>query len=407
MSTKKSILNNQVFLTLSAIVAGAILGLVFGDKMSDFKFIGDIWLNAIKMIIVPLVFVLITLAVGGQKDLKTLGRTAGKIILLYIISTIIASVVGIILPSILKPGVGVKIEGLEAQEITGTTSFTISTFISSLVSSNISGTFADGNVLQTMVIGILFGIAILFIKDEDSKSFLIKGLNSIRDLIYSYLRMVIKVTPIGVLFLIADSFGKYGFSIFSSMAGLIGTYWLGVIVLIVVYYFPLLWIGAGINPIEFLKKSSPVWTFTIASCSSSATIPISIKTAKDNFGIKPDIVDFSVPLGAQVNYNGSAILYTTVLMFISQMYKIPFDFSTLLRIVLVVTLVAASGGGIPGSGIVKLLVVVQTFNMPVELIGIIAGLYRFFDMGVTTTNCLGTLVGTIFIGKREEKKRIA
>lgn len=389
MNTKKSILNNQVFLTLSAIVAGAVLGLLFGDKMSDFKFIGDIWLNAIKMIIVPLVFVLITLAVGGQKDLKTLGKAAGKIILLYIISTVIASVVGIILPSILKPGVGVNIEGLETQEITGTTSFTISTFISSLVSSNISGTFAEGNVLQTMVIGILFGIAMLSIKNEDSRSFLIKGLNSVRDLIYAYLKMVIKVTPIGVLFLIADSFGKYGFSIFSSMAGLIGTYWLGVIVLIVVYYFPLLWFGAGINPIEFLKKSSPVWTFTIASCSSSATIPISIKTAKENFGVKPDIVDFSVPLGAQVNYNGSAILYTTVLMFISQMYKIPFDFSTLLRIVLVVTLVAASGGGIPGSGIVKLLVVVQTFNMPVELIGIIAGLYRFFDMGVTTTNCLG------------------
>ena len=402
-SSRKSLLQNTTMLTIGAMVIGAILGLVFGPKMQAFKIIGDLWLNALKMVIVPLVLCIMILAVGGQKDVKTLGKTAVRILCYYVITTIFACIIGIVVASVLKPGAGAVLEGLQGQDVGEAAKFSIQTFFSSLVSSNMIKSFADGNVIQTMVIAILLGMAVLNMKDQDRKQTVLHWFESINDMITTYIGFIIKLTPVGVCFLIADTFGSYGMAIFGSMLRFIATYWIAVLVQIILVYCVFLWVTAKISPYKFLKESSPVWLFTLATCSSAANIPISVECSTKRFKVPKHIADFCIPLGAQLNYDGMGILFGCVIIFMSQMYNMPMDVGTLVKLVVVGTIISSSGGGIPGSGLVKLLLVVETFAFPVELVGIIAGFYRFIDMPCTTGNCLGDLAGTVFVSKWEEK----
>lgn len=412
MTKIKKVFSNTTTLTFVAMILGAIFGIIFGDSMSGFKFIGSIWLDSIKMIVVPLVFCIMVPAVAEQEDVTTLGRVAMRTLAYYMVTSAMAGVVGIAVALIMKPGLGVSIAGLVATEVKSAGGVTVEGFITSLFSDNMFGTFSSGNVLQTLVIAIFMGFAILKMKNLDHKEFILKIFNSANGMISAYINMIIKFAPIGVFFLIADSFGAYGFSILGTMAGFIGTFWLGILLLMFIVYGASLWIFAKMNVFTFLKKSMPVWMFAIASCSSSASVPVVIKSATEEFDIPDGIAKFGLTIGSQINSGGSCILYPALLVFISQLYDIPLEFGTFIQMVLVAVIIASSGGGIPGSGIVKMLIIVEMFGFPVEVVGILAGFYRFIDMGTTSSNVLGDLVGTVCVSKWEdrtlarEKKRV-
>lgn len=406
MAKTKGLLHNTALLTFIAMIIGSGLGLAFGKTMGNYKFIGTIWINCITMIIVPLVLCIMVTAIGSQKDIKALGKVVVRMLSYYFITTTMAAIIGLSLGLLLKPGAGVVLEGLATKEITAGDPLSLSSFFLSLFSNNMFNSFASGQMLQTLIISIFLGTSLLFVKNEEKKATILNWFEAATEMIFVYIKFVIKLTPIGVLFLMADTFGNYGFAIFTTMLSLISTFWIGVLTQILLVYCVFLWMTVRMNPLTFIKKSMPVWTFTIASCSSTATIPISIKTAEEEFGVPRHIADFCLPLGAQINYDGSAILYTTVLVFISNLYGMNLDLGTLIKMAFVATLLASSGGGIPGGGIVKLLIVVNTFALPVEVVGVIAGFYRLFDMGTTTCNCLGDLVGTIFASKIAKKEHI-
>ena len=188
------------------------------------------------------------------------------------------------------------------------------------------------------------------------------------------------------------------------MATLLGTYYLACLVHILLVYGMILWIGTGINPLRFLKESAELWVYTLSTCSSVASIPVNIQVAREKFQVPDRISSFTVPLGSQMNYDGSVILYGCVIMFISQVCGQPVSIGMMLRVILLSAILSTGGGGIPGSGIVKLLVMVEAFGLPTEIVGIIAAFYRLFDMGTTTNNCLGDLVGTILVSRLEDKR---
>lgn len=316
MEGKKTLWKNSIFLTFVAMLLGAVLGMVFGNRMSEFKFIGDIWLNCLKMILVPMVFCTMTLAVGTQSNIRTLGRVALRIFLYYTLTTCIAAGMGLLTASVLKPGSGMSLEGFAGSEVTGTAEFSFSTFFSSLFSGSIFQSFAEANMMQTIVIAVMLGTAIIGIKDEKHKKGVIDALSAANDWISVYLGAVIKMAPIGVLFLMADSFGRYGMILLSGMFGLIGTFWFAVLVQVLLVYCPVLWFSAGVSPIRFLRESMQVWSFTIATCSSVANIPNSIECAEKKFNVPSYISKFCIPLGAQINYDGSAILYGCIMVFL-------------------------------------------------------------------------------------------
>lgn len=402
--TKTQKKHNSAYLNLAAMILGAVLGILFGETMCSFKFIGDIWLNCIKMILVPLVTCMVVTAIGGQKDLSTLGRIALRIMIYYFATTIIAILIGLGVTALFQPGLSFNVAGLAVSEVKAGGGLTAESFFTNLFSSNMFKTYAEADILPTMVIAIFIGIAILRMKNVDHKTTVIHWFESMNSLISEYLRMMIGLAPIGVVFLMGDSFGKYGITIFTSMARLLGTYWFGLLLQVIFVYGGALLFFAGMNPLKFLKDAAPVWTFTIATCSSTANIPNSLKTAKEVFHVPDSIANFCIPLGANMNCDGLSMTFACVILFIAQMNGIHYGLPTLLRIILVATLLSSAGSGIPGGGIVKLMTLVGTFGLPAEIVGIMAGFYRFFDMGTTTCNCLGDLVGTVCVTKMEEKR---
>ncbi len=402
MSGNKS-KNLNMILTFGAIILGAVLGLVFGEKMAAFKVIGTAWLNCIKMIIVPLVFTVMVLAVGTQSDAKALGRVAFRLLTYFFITTAMAVALGLVSSTIFKPGMGMVLGDTAVEEVAAG-GFSFVAFAESLFSSSMFETFANADILQTMVISIMIGIALLQVKDQEKKQRAIDVLEAFKEIIFKYVNMVIKAAPIGVLFLIADAFGVYGWTVMSSMMKLIGTFYVGIIFQVLVTYCGFIWIFARINPLRFLKDTASVWTFTLASCSSVATIPVSIECAKSKFNVPEKLASFCLPLGAQLNLDGAALLNGCVMLFIAQMYGLEYTPAFLIKCVVIATLVCSSGGGIPGGNIIKMMVVSETLGLPSEFIGVIAGFYRFFDMGTTTGNCLGDLAGTIGITNMERRR---
>jgi Na+/H+-dicarboxylate symporter len=399
-SGKKISLATQVF---AAMLLGAIFGLVIGKPMIQLGFIGDIWLNLIKMIVIPMVIVTIVTGIISQPDLSSLRRVSVRIMTFYLITTALAAVVGLFVAWVLQPGAYANFAGLASQKITGSANISIADFFKNVFSTNMVKTFSDGNILQTLVISIFIGIAILRIKNEEHKRVMKKFFDASADMVFSLIGMVMAAAPIGVFFLMANSFGRYGAGIFTSMAILVGTYYLACLVHVVLIYGGFLLIFAGMNPFKFIKDSAELWVYTIATCSSVASIPINIKVAKEKFNVPESISGFTIPLGSQMNHDGSVLLYATVIMFISQMVGHSMSLMALLNVVFLSTVLSLGGGGIPGSGIVKLMVMVAAVGLPIEIVGIIAAFYRLFDMGTTTNNCLGDLVGTVLVSRAEDK----
>lgn len=402
---KKIGLSTQVF---SAMILGAVFGLLFGGVMVKLEFIGTIWLNCIKMIVVPMVLMTIITGITSQKDLKSLGRIAVRIMVYYVLTTLVATVIGLATASVLKPGVHANFTGLASKEVSGSTDITIAQFFTNMFSSNMFVTFSESNILQTVVIAVMLGVAIMLVKNDEHREKLISGANALCSMVFSLIGMIMKASPIGIFFLMGASFGKYGTSIFTSMATLLGTYYLACILQVLLVYGLVLWFAAGISPLRFIRDSAELWVYTLSTCSSVAAIPVNMKVAREKFNVPDSISSFTVPLGSQMNYDGSVILYGCVIMFISQVCGQSVSLEMMLRVVLL-SAILSTGGGIPGSGIVKLLVMVEAFSLPTEIVGIIAAFYRLFDMGTTTNNCLGDLAGTVLVSKLEEKraKRLA
>lgn len=398
---KKVSLTTQVFL---AMVLGSIAGLVDGKTMVQLGFLGDIWLNCIKMVVVPMVLCTIVTGIVSQDSLTSLRRVSVRIIAYYVVTTVLACIVGIVVAMLLQPGKFADFAGLATQEVKGGVDITLADFLKGLFSTNMVKTFADGNIVQTLVIAILLGIAILRIANQEHKEVMRKFFNGFNSMIFSLIGMIMSVSPIGVFFLMGSSFGKYGAGIFTSMAVLVGTYYAACLAhVIIVYGGFLMAFKPHINPLRFIRDSAEVWVYTISTCSSIATIPVNIKVAEEKFGIPERISGFTIPLGSQMNTDGSVLLYACVILFISQMIGQQMTLLQLINVIFISTILSMGGGGIPGSGIVKLMVVVQSAGLPLEVVGVIAAFYRLFDMGTTTNNCLGDLVGTVIVGKAEER----
>ncbi|MGE4589666.1 MAG: dicarboxylate/amino acid:cation symporter [Acidaminococcaceae bacterium] len=397
---KKMSLATQIFI---AMILGTLAGLLVGKPITQFTFIGDVWLNCIKMIVVPMVICTIVTGIISQNSSQALKRISTRIIAYYVISTILACVVGLFIANLLQPGHFANFTGMASQKITGTASITLAGFVKGLFSTNMVKTFANGNIIQTLIIAIFIGIAILRMKNEEHKQTMVKFFNSASSMVFSLIGMVMAASPIGVFFLMANCFGKYGTSIFTSMAVLLGTYYLACLTHVIFVYGSFLLVFARINPFKFIKDSAELWIYTISTCSSIASIPVNIKVAKEKYNVPDRISGFTIPLGSQMNSDGSVLLYACVISFISQMIGQDMTLAQLINIIFVSTIMSMGGGGIPGSGIVKLMVVVQAVGLPIEIVGVIAAFYHLFDMGTTTNNCLGDLTGTIIVSKTEEK----
>lgn len=409
MKGKKLGLTTRV---LIALVLGLITGIivfylpsgVFKDAIlinGLFQLVGQIFLRGIMMLVVPLVFISLVNGAAGMGDVKKLGRVGVKTLAFYLSTTAVAIIISLILGSLLKPGIGLDLSAVEAVETTVNAKTPLVQILYEMVPKNAIAAMAEGNMLQLIVFSILSGIGLSLLGEKGE--FLLKLFQSLNDLIMKLVEIVMLFAPIGVFGLIAKTFATVGYSAMIPLMKYIGTVYIGLIIHAVFVYGGLFKIFSKLSIVKFYKKFLPAMSVAFSTASSNATVPVSLDICENKLGISKNIASFTIPLGATINMDGTAIMQGVAAFFIAQVYGIPMTFSMMLTIILTATLASIGTAGVPGAGAIMLSMVLQSVGLPLEGVGLIMGIDRLVDMGRTSINVTGDAVCTVIIANQEKE----
>lgn len=358
---------------------------------------GKIFIASLKMLVVPLIFVSLVCGTSSLKDISTLGRLGGKTVFFYLVTTAIAITLAIFIGNLFEPGVGVDLNA--ATTFTSKDAPSLSSVIINMFPTNPINSMAEGNTLQIIVFALLFGIAVSSAgKSGERIASLFVDLNNV---IMKLVIMLMNIAPYGVFFLMAKLFVEIGldaiFNLLSYFLVLSGTLLLHGLVT----YGLLFKVFTGLNPITFLKKMETAITFAFSTASSNATIPVTLETATKHLGVKNKIASFTVPLGATINMDGTAIMQGVATVFIAQAFNIDLSMADYGAVIVTATLASVGTAGVPGVGLIMLAMVLNQVGLPVEGIAMIMGVDRLLDMIRTAVNITGDCVVTCIVGKSE------
>lgn len=388
-----------------AMVLGSIVGLVVGEPATKIGFIGDMWLNLMKMFLVPIVVCMLVKGISSMDDPKTLGRLGVRFTLFYLFTTVCAAVLGVAIPTFFKLGTGFNFQVAGAAKAQIKSMPGVAEFFTSMFSTNMFASFTKGDMMQVLVISCFVGVAIVLLPPEKREP-VRQWFFSMADLVMSLISIAMKLAPYGVFCLMAATMGKHGVGVLMTIAQILGAFYGVCFLQILLIYCILPWIVVRINPLQFLKKSFPVIATAISTCSSNAVLPVSIETSEKNFGVSEMVASLGIPLGATVNKDGVAVLCGVVLIFSANAMGMPLTTDQIVNLIFATTLVTSAGSGVPGGGLMNLMIVATAVGMPLDIVVMVGGFYRFFDMGTTTVNCMGTLSGTVLMDKLEQKHEL-
>ncbi|MBF4694439.1 dicarboxylate/amino acid:cation symporter [Fusibacter ferrireducens] len=401
MGKSKMQLSTKVFIGFGL---GIILGLIFKEQILVIKPLGDLFLRLIKMIVVPLVFFSIISGVASMGDIKKLQRVGSKTLLYYFVTTAISGLIGLTVARALKPGAGFALDMIQNGTVEAKEAPKFMDTLLNMVPVNPFQSLVDGNLIQIIIFAVFVGIAITIIGEKGKP---VKDIaDSLAEIMYKITGIVMAYSPIGVTALIAASVGEYGLKIFGPLSKLILADYVGMGLVLVLLYTVMLKVIAKIGLKEFYKHIFKIWAVTASTTSSSGTLPVSIRTVEEDFNVKPELAGFTLPLGATMNMNGAAIYFAVAVVFVSQIYGIEMSFAQQGMIVLLSTMISVGAPGIPGGGIVMTIMLLNTMGLPVEIMGLIAGIYRILDMGHTTINVTGDVVSTLCIARTENEYKV-
>ncbi len=379
-------------------ILGATLGAVFGQQATVLEPLGDLFIRLLMMAAIPLVFFNLLAGLTALTDLRTFGRLSVKIVSYYLVTTATALILGLTAMHLVRPGVGMTLTG-EVDEAIGAVP-AVTDLLIQLVPTNIFQAFAEGNVAQLVVVAVFLGIATLFLPAEP-RDLLRRGYAALAELFRKVVDGILWVAPLGIGALMAVTVGRYGAELFGPMARFLLGVW-GTQLLMMGAYMVLLVLLTDRRPWSFLKGTGPLWATTVATTSSLASLSVALEMA-EKIKLPRSIYSFTLPLGAQINKDGTAIMLSAVLVFTAQAAGVDFTLIQMVTILLVGLLLSEGSGGIPGGGLVIALIFVQAFNLPLEIAVIVGGIYRLVDMGNTTINVMGDMVGTAIVSHSETR----
>lgn len=364
-----------------------------------FNLVGQLFLRGIMMLVVPLVFVSLVNGAASIGDIKKLGRVGGKTLAFYMGTTAFSISIALGLGFLIKPGAGLNMEAIEAVETTIATKTPLIQMLYEMVPTNPIAAMVEGNMLQIILFAILTGIGLAVMGDKGKN--IIGLFEDVNDLIMKLVEIVMTFAPIGVFGLIAKTFSTVGYAAMVPLMKYIGTIYLGLIITLVLIYGVLLQLLSGLSLKTFYKKFLPAMSVAFSTASSGATVPVSIDICENELGISKEIASFTIPLGATINMNGTAIMQGVATLFVAQVYGIPVTVQMMLTVVLTSTLASVGTAGVPGAGAIMLSMVFASVGLPLEGIGLIMGIDRLIDMGRTAVNVTGDAVCTAIIAKQE------
>ncbi len=411
---------------LVGLIAGAIVGIILGiisagtpapNAATTFvqytRFFGDLFIRLLKMIVVPVVFFSL---VGGAASIApaNLGRVGAKIMIYYILTSAFAVVIGLILANMIKPGFGFHVAGDPSAKVAANTAPSLSAVLLNIVPTNPIESLAKGDILPIIFFAILFGIGISIIKDSASPA-LAAAARSLDEIIsaaaavmYKIVSGVMQYAPFGVFFLIAIVFAEQGPKAIGELLLVTITAYLGMLLHLAFCYGGILALfGLGLP--HFVKKANEAMVTGFVTRTSSGTLPITMRVCEDNLGAPRSIASFSLPLGATINMDGTAIYLGVCAMFIGYACDMPLTFTQQTTVVITATLASIGTAGVPGAGAIMLLMVMDSINLPIApgtnlaaAYSMILGIDALLDMGRTSLNITGDMVGTVVVAKSEK-----
>lgn len=379
---------------------GIVIGLVFGEKATIVKPLGTIFLNMIRMIVVPMVFFSITAGVASLGDLKKLRNIGVKVVGLYALTSALCVGLGLIMANIINPGKGFDLTALS--QSTDYEAQAMPSIIDTLIDmfpSNIFTSFTNTNMLQIIVFSVFLGVALIMMGKEGER--LLAGVQSCANAMYKITAIVMEFSPIGVCALLADSVGAYGLKIFGPLGKLILTVYASDVILVLLMYIPMVALLAKFPVKKWLQGIWKVWVVTASTTSSSGSLPITTSVTNDEFGVSSELSSFSLPLGATINMNGGCIYYAAAIVMTAQIYGMNLTPSALVNIIISTVLVAMGCPGVPGGAIIMTTILLTNMGLPLEIVGLIAGIFRLIDMANTTFNVTGDVVTTMVVARSE------
>ena len=387
-------------------VAGILVGLLFIKNpqiTTDWiKPIGTIYINLLKILVVPVVVLSIADGVISLKDLKLVGRVGVQTFVYYMCTTAIAVVIGLVIVNLFKgafpvlPGAELGALEYEAKEAPSVMSVIVNIF-----PDNFFKPMVNADMLPVIVISIFLGAGVLAAGEKGKK--IGELINSGFEVFMRIMMMIIKFTPIGVFCLMINVVAVNGPSIVGTLAIVIGVAYIGYLIHVIVVYGLSVRFLAGMNPLKFFKGIAPAMICAFTTTSSAATLPLTIECS-NNLGAEPEISSFVLPLGSTINMDGTAIYQAVAAVFIACCYGIDLTIGQMAMIVLTATLASIGTAGVSGAGMIMLAMVLTTIGVPVEGIAIIAGVDKLFDMGRTTLNITGDASCALFISRLERNK---
>ncbi|WP_100550614.1 dicarboxylate/amino acid:cation symporter [Caedibacter taeniospiralis] len=396
---------------LMGMALGVIVGLIFhpfanvgwiDSYISDgiLHLAGTVFVTLMKMLVVPLVLVSIICGASNVADPKSLGRIGGKTIAIYILTTAIAIALAIVISLLFQIGKGANIS-TENLNFNAAPAQSFMQTILSLFTANPVDSLAKGHMLQIIVFALLFGLAINFAKDSGAR--IKHWFDDLNEVIMSLVSIVMALTPYGVFALIARLVITTDLDKFIYVLGYFAT----VLIVLFLHLFVtngiLVGVFAKLNPITFFKKMLPVQLFAFSTASSNATLPLTLETAEKSIGIDNKIAGFTIPLGATINMDGTAIMQGVATVFIAHVYNIDLSLSAYLTVILTATLSSIGTAGVPGIGLITLTLVLTQVGLPVEGIALIIGIDRILDMVRTAVNVTGDVSVTAVVANNEKQ----
>ena len=402
---KKLALSTQIFI---ALVLAIIAGIAFtGNPAIATNYIkpfGTIFLNLIKWIVCPLVFFSIMAGVVSMRDIRKVGAIGGSTVVYYLCTTAFAVAIGLLFANLLKGIFPV----LSTTDLAYEPSATSVNFMDTLVGifpSNFIKPFVEANMLQIIVASLFIGFALILITDGKDSDFV--AVNVANDICMKAMEMILKLSPIGVFCLLCPVVAENGPAVLGSLAKVLLVAYLCYVVHAVAVYSASVRALGGLSPIKFFKGMLPAIMMAFSSASSVGTLPLNLECSQ-KLGADKEVASFVLPLGATINMDGTAIYQGVCAVFIASCFGIELTLSQMLTIVLTATLASIGTAGVPGAGMVMLAMVLQSVNLPVEGIALVAGVDRIFDMGRTVVNITGDASCAIVVSemqRRRERRR--
>lgn len=384
---------------LFGLVLGVVIGMLFKSVALALAPIGALFLNAIKMLIVPLVFVSLVAGITSMSDSAKLGRISVKTIAIYLITTAFAVSIGLLFGTLFSPGEGMQMVAngtMEAKQAPSLVEILVG-----LVPTNPVTAFAEGNILQIIVFAIALGLSMNLVGEKAAPT--IRLFDSLAEVLYKLTDLVMRFAPIGVFALIAGVVASHGIEVLLPLAGVIGVIYLASLAHLLLIYGGLIGGLARLSPLRFFRGIAPALAVAFSTSSSSGTLPVSIECARKNLGVSQGVAGFVLPVGATINMDGTAIYQGVLALFIAQAFGIDLNAGQYLMIILTATLASIGTAGIPGAGLIMLGLVLSSVGLPLEGVALIAGIDRILDMARTTVNVAGDLMTTTLVARSEKE----